>query len=117
MGSPEEAILYARQFRSLWKSTPGAMAWLKEVSQDLSDDDDLSESHVVGYAADAIEDAKELKKGKEVWFLDIDVLDSHGNSTAEPVEWDDESPSKDWIMSVINAENRISFELNPASFL
>ena len=117
VGSPEEAILYARQFRSLWKSTPGAMAWLNEISQDVSfDDDDVSESDLIDYASDTIEDAKGLKKCKEVWFLDIDVLDSDGNSTAEHVEWNDESPPKDWIMSVINAENKDLIRIEPGEF-
>ncbi|MCA9036567.1 MAG: bacterial transcriptional activator domain-containing protein [Planctomycetaceae bacterium] len=83
-GSPEEAEFYARMFMSVWRSTPGAITWLKRVTYGMDlpdypsdfgslfddDDDPLGRDKLVKRAL-------KLDQSDEFWLILIEFSDDH----------------------------------------
>lgn len=69
--SPEEADLYCQQFLSVWKSTPGAITWLRSAARDLpSPDIELSVFDIKTEIQKLRTKVKRLDSGAETWFCD-----------------------------------------------
>lgn len=79
LGSPEEADLYCQQFLSVWKSTPGAVTWLRECSRELSLDLSENEDHDVKSENDSLRaEVLKLEQSADTWYFDVTDLGEDG---------------------------------------
>ena len=91
VGEEDEADAYCQCFRSLWKATPEALPWLNSVHRELAPPEpELTREDIAELAAEELSNAKSYPSRKEIWFCDIDILDEHGHSQAQEIDWDNE---------------------------
>jgi len=104
-GSPEEADLYCRQFLSIWKSTPGAITWLRSAARDLPEDGvaalhDESFTRTVKSEIQKLRaKVKKLPSCAETWFCDACHI---SQDTAEG-----------WMLSIIDEETEEAIYMDP----
>lgn len=80
-GSPREAEEYSRMFRTLWRSTPGALNWLKEIHEEILPEltqDDLEEE-----IEELFEEALELRKSRQVWYCHLHKVQGASKAIGE----------------------------------
>lgn len=117
VGEEDEADAYCQCFRSLWKATPEALPWLNSVHRELAPPEpELTREDIAELAAEELSNAKSYPSRKEIWFCDIDILDEHGHSQAQEIDWDNEDLPNDWLMSLINDVTNEAIHISPGEF-
>jgi tetratricopeptide (TPR) repeat protein len=95
IGSPAEADLYCRQFLFVWKSTPGAIAWLRKVSRNLQltlPDDQTDRIDIKKEIQKIRKQVKKLPASNAVWIADIITLESRDGCMLVIIDQSTEAP-------------------------
>ncbi len=80
-GSPREAEEYARMFRTFWRSTPGALSWLKEIHEEILPE--LSRDELDSEIEELIEEVLDLRKSRQVWYCQLHKVQEPSNAIGE----------------------------------
>ena len=105
IGSTEEADLYCQQFLSAWKSTPGAITWLRAASYDLPViHEDPLETDIEAETKKLLKKVANLDETLETWFCDASELF---------FEDDDEDKEQSWMLTLINLADDDLISTNP----
>ncbi|WP_417390120.1 tetratricopeptide repeat protein [Gimesia sp.] len=98
-GSPDEADLYCQQFLFVWKSTPGAITWLRQATRDLPSSEVGSDKDVKKKIQKLRAKVKKLDSCTETWFCDAKLLS--------------EQEDDGWLLTVVEESTETVIYLEP----